>query len=209
MASMGPNIPAFLGVATFVIVSPGPDTALVTKNALIHGRRAALATSVGVAAGLLVWTLASALGVAAVVHASAAAFTTLKLVGAAYLVWLGIQALRGAGHGAGAAPEGGRRVSPRRGFRQGLISNLANPKIAVFFTSLVPQFVGSGRHVLLPSLLLGGLFVAMTVTWLSGYSLVAAKAGDLLTRPRVKSALDRFTGCVLIAFGLRLATERR
>jgi RhtB (resistance to homoserine/threonine) family protein len=211
MASMGTNIPAFLGVAAFVLVAPGPDTALVTKNALIHGRRTALATSVGVAAGLLVWTLASALGVAAVVHASATAFTTLKLVGAAYLVWLGIQALRSAGHGAGdgAAPEGGRRVSPRRGFRQGLISNLANPKIAVFFTSLVPQFVGSGRHVLLPSVLLGGLFVAMTVTWLSGYSLVAAKAGDLLTRPRVKAALDRFTGCVLIGFGLRLATERR
>ena len=207
---MAANVPAFLGVAALVLVSPGPDTALVTKNALMHGRSTALATSFGVAAGLLVWTLASALGVAAVVHASATAFTTLKLLGAAYLIWLGIQALRHAGHGAGGvAPTAARQVSPRRGFRQGLFSNLANPKIAVFFTSLIPQFVGSGTHVLLPSLLLGGTFVIMTVTWLSGYSLLASKAGDLLTRPRVKKALDRFTGCVLIGFGLRLATERR
>ena len=208
---MAANVPAFLGVAALVLVSPGPDTALVTKNALMHGRSTALATSFGVAAGLLVWTLASALGVAAIVHASATAFTTLKLLGAAYLIWLGIQALRHAGHGAagGATPATARQVSPSRGFRQGLFSNLANPKIAVFFTSLVPQFVGSGTHVLLPSLLLGGMFVVMTVTWLSGYSLLASKAGDLLTRPRVKKALDRFTGCVLIGFGLRLATERR
>jgi RhtB (resistance to homoserine/threonine) family protein len=208
---MAANVPAFLGVAALVLVSPGPDTALVTKNALMHGRSTALATSFGVAAGLLVWTLASALGVAAIVNASATAFTTLKLVGAAYLIWLGIQALRSARHGAagGAAPASGRRIGPRRGFRQGLLSNLANPKIAVFFTSLVPQFVGSGTHVLLPSLLLGGTFVVMTVTWLSGYALLASKAGDLLTRPRVKTALDRFTGCVLIGFGLRLATERR
>jgi threonine/homoserine/homoserine lactone efflux protein len=165
-----------------------------------------------VATGLLVWTLASALGIAAVVHASAAAFTTLKLIGAAYLVWLGIQALRAAAQGGPQAlttAAGARRVGARRGFRQGLISNLANPKIAVLFTSLLPQFIGGGQRVLLPFLLLGGLFVAMTVTWLSGYALAAAKAGGLLTRPRVKAALDRVTGFVLVALGLRLATESR
>jgi RhtB (resistance to homoserine/threonine) family protein len=209
---MAASIPAFLGVAALVLVSPGPDTALVTKNALIHGRRPALATSFGVAVGLLVWTLATALGVAAVVHTSATAFTTLKLVGAAYLVWLGIQALRAAGHGLprdGSDAVVSRRVGARRGFRQGLISNLANPKIAVFFTSLVPQFVGSGHGVLVPSLLLGALFALMTVIWLCGYALLAARAGGLLTRPRVKAALDRVSGCVLIGLGLRLATERR
>jgi RhtB (resistance to homoserine/threonine) family protein len=209
---MPANVPAFLGVAALVLVSPGPDTALVTKNALIHGRRPALATSFGVAVGLLVWTLASALGIAAVVHASATAFTTLKLIGAVYLVWLGIQALRSAarsGVHAPAAETGSRRVGARRGFRQGLISNLANPKIAVFFTSLVPQFVGSGQRVLVPSLVLGALFAVMTVAWLSGYALAASKAAGLLTRPRVKAALDRISGCVLIGLGLRIATERR
>jgi threonine/homoserine/homoserine lactone efflux protein len=204
---MQANIPAFLGVAAFILITPGPDTALVTKNALIYGRRAGLATAFGVAAGLLVWTIASALG-----HASATAYETLKLIGAAYLVWLGIQALRSTGRHATARPEaeaGVRRLDARRGFRQGLISNLANPKIAVLFTSLLPQFIGGGQRVLLPFLLLGGLFVAMTVTWLSGYALAAAKAGGLLTRPRVKAALDRVTGFVLVALGLRLATESR
>ena len=206
------NIPAFMGVAVFILVTPGPDTALVTKNALIYGRRAGLATSFGVASGLLVWTIASALGIAAVVHASATAYETLKLIGAAYLIWLGVQALRSAGHHATARrepPGGGRQLDLGRGFRQGLISNLANPKVAVLFTSLLPQFIGGGQRVLLPFLLLGGLFVAMTLTWMSAYALVAARAGGLLTRPRVKAALDRITGLVLVALGLRLATEPR
>jgi RhtB (resistance to homoserine/threonine) family protein len=209
---MHANIPAFMGVALFILITPGPDTALVTKNALIYGRRAGLATSFGVAGGLLVWTIASALGIAAVVRASATAYETLKLIGAAYLVWLGVQALRNAGDYAAAraqAQAGVRQLDVRRGFRQGLISNLANPKIAVLFTSLLPQFIDGGHRVLLPFLLLGGLFVVMTLTWLSGYALMAAKAGGLLTRPRVKLALDRITGFVLIALGLRLATESR
>jgi RhtB (resistance to homoserine/threonine) family protein len=209
---MDANVSAFLGVAALVIVTPGPDTALVTKNALLYGRRAALATSVGVNVGLLVWTVTSALGVAAIVHESATVFTVLKLVGAAYLIWLGIQALRVAGrHVAPTANAGGdtRRIDARRAFRQGLFSNLANPKIAAFFTSLLPQFIASGHPVLVPFLLLGGLFVAMTLTWLCAYALMAARAGGLLTRPRVKAALDRVTGLVLVGLGLRLATESR
>ena len=208
---MGMHLTAFLGVAALVIVTPGPDTALVTKNALLYGRRPALATAFGVNTGLLVWTIASALGVAAVVHASATAFTAMKLIGAAYLIWLGIQTLRAAGR-RGAADEavnGGRRLDVRRGFRQGLISNLANPKIAAFFTSLLPQFITPGRPVLVPFLLLGGLFVAMTLAWLCAYALMASKAGGLLTRPRVRAGLDRLTGIVLIGLGLQLATERR
>src|ERR1700745_1380936 len=113
------NIPAFMGVAAFILVTPGPDTALVTKNALIYGRRAGLATSLGVAFRLLVWTLASALGIAAVVHASATAYETLKLIGAAYLVWLGIQALRSAGrHAVARQTSAGavRQLDVRRGF---------------------------------------------------------------------------------------------
>jgi len=209
---MGANVSAFLGVAALVIVTPGPDTALVTRNALFYGRRPALATAFGVNTGLLVWTVASALGVAAIVHASATAFTAMKLIGAAYLIWLGVQALRSAGHRIAPGEQAGsseRRLNAQRGFRQGLFSNLANPKIAVFFTSLLPQFIDAGHPVLLPFLLLGSLFVVMTLAWLCAYALMASKAGGLLTRPRVKSALDRVTGVVLIALGLRLATEPR
>ncbi len=210
---MGIHLGAFVAVAAVVIIAPGPDTVLVTKNALMHGRAAALATSLGVNTGLLVWSLAAAFGVAAVVRASAVAFTALKLAGACYLAWLGLQALRAAwrrdGHDfeSGGSPR--RALSSLGGFRQGLFSDLANPKIAVFFTGLLPQFVSSRHAVLEPFLLLGGLFVLMTLTWLCAYALLAARVTALLTRPRVKAALDALTGAVLISFGVRLALERR
>jgi RhtB (resistance to homoserine/threonine) family protein len=213
LAGVGAHLLVFIGVAAIVIVVPGPDTVVVTKNVLVHGRRAALGTSLGVSAGLLVWTLAAAVGVASVVRASAVAFTVLKLVGALYLVWLGLQALRAAGRAT--VGEQDSPVAPRPamdalgGFRQGFFSDLANPKIGVFFTSLLPQFVDPGRPVLLPFLALGSVFVLMTVLWLFAYCLVAARAANTLQRPRVKAALDRVTGTVLIALGLRLATEHR
>lgn len=202
---------AFVGVGALVIATPGPDTAQVTKNALLYGRGAALGTALGVSTGLLLWTAASALGIAAIVKASALGFTLLKLLGGIYLVWLGIEALRAARRrapvAAGETPPAAR-VPSSLGFRQGLFSNLANPKIAVFFTSLLPQFVSGGHSLLGPSLLLGGIFVLMTLVWLSGYAIAAARASALLRRPAVKAALDRVTGVVLIGLGIRLATER-
>ena len=209
---MGLHLLVFIGVAAIVIVIPGPDTAVVTKNVLIHGRRAGLGTSLGVSAGLSMWTIAAAVGVASLVRASEVAFTVLKLLGALYLVWLGIQALRAAGHPTGdaltaAAARPG--MSARGGFRQGFLSDLANPKIGIFFTSLLPQFVSAGHAVLIPFLVLGAIFVAMTLLWLLAYTLVADRAAQTLMRPRVRAGLDRFTGVVLIGLGLRLAVERR
>jgi threonine/homoserine/homoserine lactone efflux protein len=209
---MGLHLLVFIGVAAIVIVVPGPDTAVVTKNVLIHGRRVGLGTSLGVGAGISVWTIAAAVGVASLVRASEVAFTVLKLVGAFYLIWLGIQALRAAHGETGAeplAPPRGSVVGARAGFRQGFLSDLANPKIGIFFTSLLPQFVSAGHPVLLPFLVLGAVFVAMTVVWLLAYTVVAARAAQMLMRPRVRAALDRFTGVVLIGLGLRLAVERR
>jgi threonine/homoserine/homoserine lactone efflux protein len=201
---MGLHLLVFIGVAAIVIIIPGPDTAVVTKNVLIHGRRAGLGTSLGVSAGLSIWTIAAAIGVA---------FTVLKLAGALYLVWLGIQALRAAGrelvHDDPARAASRSALSARGGFRQGFLSDLANPKIGIFFTSLLPQFVSAGHAVLLPFLVLGAIFVVMTVIWLLAYTLVAARAAQTLMRPRVRAALDRFTGVVLIGLGLRLAVERR
>lgn len=210
---MGTHLLVFVGVAAIVILIPGPDTAVVTKNVLMHGRRTALATSLGVSAGLSVWTIAAAGGVASVLRASAVAFTVLKLIGALYLVWLGVQALRAARH-AGEGEDASEHASRPAigvfgGFRQGLLSDLANPKIGIFFTSLLPQFVDPGRAVLIPFLVLGAVFVTMTLLWLCAYSLLAARAAATLRRPRVKAAMDRFTGIVLIAIGIRLATESR
>jgi threonine/homoserine/homoserine lactone efflux protein len=209
---VGAHLWVFLGISAVVIVVPGPDTAIVTKNAVLHGRRAALGTAVGVNTGLSVWTLACAFGVASVVEASNTAFTALKLIGAVYLIWLGAQALRAARRGgshATAERAGRTTLTARGGFRQGMFSDLANPKIGAFFTSVLPQFAGSGHSVLVPFLVLGGLFVLMTVVWLFAYALVAVKASELLRRPRVSTAIDRLSGIILIAFGVRLALERR
>lgn len=162
---MGAHLLVFVGVAAIVILLPGPDTAVVTKNVLLHGRRAALGASAGVGAGLSIWTLAAAVGLASVIRASEVAFTVLKVVGALYLMWLGFQALRAARH---APSDDEARLTTARpamgargGFWQGFFSDLANPKIGIFFTSLLPQFVDPGRPVLLPFMALGAVFVSV------------------------------------------------
>ncbi len=203
---------AFLGVAVLVIVTPGPDTALTIRNSLFGGRRAGAFTALGVSCGQAIWALAASAGLAAVLRASEPAFTALRLVGSAYLVFLGLQAFYGAV--GGRRREGPGRSAARGGstaagaLRQGLFSNLGNPKMAVFFTSLLPQFVSSGRSSFLGLLLLGLVFSMLTLAWLSAYAVAVARAGDLLLRPRVRGALDAVTGAVLVALGLRLATER-
>jgi RhtB (resistance to homoserine/threonine) family protein len=201
------QLASFVVVSALLIVAPGPDMALVVRHALAVGRHAALVASVGVATGLVTWTLAASLGLAALLKESEPAFVALKVVGVTYLIFLGAQALLSAwrrGDEAAATP----KTRPRRAFRQGLLSNLGNPKIAVFFTSFLPQFTTSGAPFF-ALLALGLVFCAMTFAWLMVYGVVVAKAGDVLRRPRVRRVLEGVTGAVLIAFGLRLATERR
>jgi threonine/homoserine/homoserine lactone efflux protein len=196
---------AFLGVSALVICTPGQDTALTVRNTLSGGRTSGLATAAGVALGQAVWTVAASLGIAALIAASEPAFLALKLVGAAYLVFLGLQTLWAAiSRRGGRTIATGRRVERRAAFRQGLLSNLGNPKMAAFFTSLLPQF-GEGFAVLLG---LGLVFSLMTLAWLSGYAFAVAKTSAFLLRPVVRRALDAITGAVLVAFGLRLAAER-
>ena len=197
------ELAGFLLVAVVVIVTPGPDTALTIKNSLAAGRRGGVLTAAGVAGGQACWTLAASAGLAALLVASEPAFLALKYAGAAYLVYLGAQALVSAVRGASRPHTG--RARPGSSFRQGLVSNLANPKMAVFFTSLLPQW-GSSFWALLA---LGLVFATMTLAWLSAYAVVVAKAGDLIRRSPIRRALDAATGAVLVALGLRLATERR
>jgi threonine/homoserine/homoserine lactone efflux protein len=195
---------AFLGVSAVVIVTPGQDTALTIRNTLLGGRRSGVSTAFGVSGGQTVWALATSAGVAAVLQHSEPAFVAVKLAGAAYLVFLGLQtlvpALRPRGWKAKASPRG-------RPLRQGLVSNLGNPKMAIFFTSLLPQF--AAQPSVGPLLFLGLVFSTMTLAWLVGYAFAVATAGDLLRRSRVRRVLDALTGTVLVAFGLRLAAEQR
>ena len=201
---------AFAGVVALIVVLPGPDMALVLQNGLARGRRAAVETALGINAGLLVWAVAAALGIAALLHASAPAFTLLKLAGAAYLVWLGLRALAAAWRGtrAGTADPASsrRRASP---FRQGLLSNLLNPKIALVFTTLIPQFVDPDAPAVPQTLLLASIFICMGLVWLTSYALAVAKVATVLKRPAVRRGLNAVTGTVLTAFGVRLAFERR
>jgi threonine/homoserine/homoserine lactone efflux protein len=202
------DLVAFAGVAAIIVVVPGPDMALVLRNGVVHGRRAALETAVGINAGLLVWALAAALGVAALLHASATAFAILKIAGAAYLMWLGLRALHAAWRGSAAVvqyagrPEG----SP---FRQGLLSNVLNPKIALVFTTLIPQFVEPGKPAALRTVALAAIFIAMGFVWLTSYALLVARIGTLLRRQGVRRSVDALVGIALTVLGIRLALERR
>jgi RhtB (resistance to homoserine/threonine) family protein len=196
----------FLVLSVLLILIPGPDTAVVTKNALLGGRRGGLLTAAGVSTGLAIWTAAAALGIAALLRASAFAFLALKVAGAIYLVWMGIQMLRTKDFSA--APLGSP-ARGRRALRQGLLSDLGNPKIAVFFTSFLPQFVDPHASAFLSLLLLGGIFAVLTFLWLAAYGWLVGRGASVLRRPGVRRVLDRVTGVVLIGFGIRLAFERR
>jgi RhtB (resistance to homoserine/threonine) family protein len=199
----------FLALSVLLILIPGPDTAVVTKNALLGGRRSGVLASVGVSIGLTVWTVAAAFGIAALLRASAIAFLVLKLAGALYLIWIGLQMLRARDFLSGTADGLRRPVRGVRSLRQGLLSDLGNPKIAVFFTSFLPQFVRGNGSAFLSLMLLGGIFAALTLLWLAAYAMIVGNASALMRRPQVRKALDRFTGVVLIGFGVRLAFEHR
>ena len=189
----------FLLVAVVVIVTPGPDFALTVRNAALRGRPGGVATALGVVTGQAVWSLATAAGIAAVLLASQSIFTALRFAGAAYLVYLGIAALLSAIRGT--PRETTRRPAVRSPYAQGLLSNLSNPKMPVFFTSLLPQFGST-----FATLELHGLaFSVLTFAWLSG----VARAGGALRIPIVRRVIDAVSGVVLIALGIHLAAERR
>ena len=202
----------FLGVSALVIVTPGQDTALTIRSTLLGGRSRGILTAFGVATGQAVWTLAASIGITALLIASEPAFLAVKLAGAAYLVFLGSQMLvRVARRSVQPAHLETRKdgLSARTAFRQGVVSNLGNPKMAVFFTSLLPQFAPESGPRFASFLVLGLCFCAMTAAWLTAYAFAVARAKDVLLRSGVRRAIDALTGAVLVALGLRLATERR
>ena len=177
------------------------------RNTIVGGRAGGLATAGGVTSAQLVWTAATAAGLAALLVASRPAFDALRIVGAAYLLFLGARLLRDAirprADRDGGARGGAR--TPQRAYRQGLLSNLSNPKMGVFFTSLLPQFASSFTGIVA----LGSVFAGMTLVWLAAYAAVVARIGDAILRPRVRRAIDAITGIVLVALGINLAGERR
>ena len=192
---------AFAPVAALLTLTPGAATAMVVRSAVSGGRRRALLTTVGNSLGVLAWGCFAAMGIAAVVATSAEAFTAVKLAGAVVLVVLGLQSLRG--HREPARPARGAPL------RDGLVTSLANPKLAVFFVALFPQFVPAGASVLLSALLMAAMVVAFDLVWFSALAYLVARARRAFVEGPWLARVERVTGAVLVGLGVRLAFERR
>jgi threonine/homoserine/homoserine lactone efflux protein len=203
----------YLAVATLLIVSPGPDTALVTRNALLAGKRAASFTTLGIGAGSILWALVSVFGIAVLLEESVVAFTVFKVVGAAYLGYLGLRSLITCFRRSKqaivtpSAPQT-RQLRERTAFRQGLVSNLLNPKAGAIFATTLPQFITPGDPALRLVLMLLA-YEAILLTWLHLYGYLVSRVGQSRFGTRVRTLLQGATGVVLLALGVRLAFEQR
>ncbi|WP_372348187.1 LysE family translocator [Streptomyces sp. KL116D] len=199
---------AATGVLAVLTMVPGPDMAVVTKRALASGWRDGLRTVGGITTGLLVWGVLTVVGLAAVLAASATAYTIVKLAGALYLAYLGVQALLQSRRGAPSHPAPDAPSPSGNPWRTGMVSNVFNPKIAVFYTGLLPTLAPSGVSPHLGMSLLVLVHATLTLSWLGAYVLVLAKARTVFEKPAVRRAMDRATGVVLIGFGVKVATSQ-
>jgi threonine/homoserine/homoserine lactone efflux protein len=201
---------SFVAVATIIVIVPGADMALVARNTLAGGRPAGLRTATGTLLGLGVHAGAALIGLSAVIAASATAFSVVRLVGATYLLWLGLHTLWAARHRTGTftLDEPHKRSLPRAvnaPLVQGILTNVLNPKLALFFVSFLPQFVDTSKPPTPQIALLTGTFIAMGAIWLGTYVVAVDRLSGVLTRPAVRRWLDRVIGTTLVGLGIRLA----
>jgi threonine/homoserine/homoserine lactone efflux protein len=197
------TLAAFVPVAVLVTITPGPATAMVVRSAARGGRREALVCTAGNSIGVLAWGALAAAGLAAVVATSATVFTVVKLAGALVLIVLGAQSLRGRAKRPDAAASSGRAL------RDGLVTSISNPKLAVFYVALFPQFVPRGAPVLPAALLMAATIVAFDLVWYSALAYAVARARRAFVEGAWARRVERLTGGVLVALGVRLALERR
>lgn len=217
------QLAGFVGVCVLVTLVPGLDTALVTRNVLLKGRRAGFLAALGIATGLYTHALAVALGVATLLEHFAVALTALRLCGAVYLGALGMAAIWSSFHSGGRRgraydtpgaqarihiPTWLRPLHPHSAYAQGLLSDLTNPKAFLFFLTFLPQFLTPGQHALPFALVLASIAAAITLAWLCVYSLAVGQLTPLLHRPSVRRWIDRVIGVIFVAFGIHLAVER-
>ncbi|NOY44675.1 MAG: LysE family translocator [Deltaproteobacteria bacterium] len=200
----------FFSAALAINVSPGPDLIYILSNTLAGGRKVGIASSLGVCSGALVHVLAAALGLSTILVTSALAFRVVQYVGAAYLVYLGVRALASKGTSidmAERSKRGGRKMTPRQAFRQGVLVDVLNPKVAIFFMAFLPQFVRPELgNPAAQIAVLGGLVILVAVVVECAVVMAAARTTDFLRRnPRCSIWLDRVLGSVLVGLGLRLA----
>jgi threonine/homoserine/homoserine lactone efflux protein len=199
----------FLGVVAVLTITPGPDMALVLRNGVRGGSSGAWWTALGCITGIAAYATATTAGLSALLIASHTAFTTLRLVGGIYLAYLGLTALWHARRSLAAATVEVPAVASRRtAYRQGLVTNLLNPKIALLFLTLIPQFVATGEPAFRTTGILAGTFLVIAVVWWRVFSLAVGALGRWLARPRVGTWLESLTGCVLVGLGVRVVLLR-
>jgi|tagenome__1003787_1003787.scaffolds.fasta_scaffold20820024_2 threonine/homoserine/homoserine lactone efflux protein len=203
----------FLAVSAVVVLVPGVDLALVTRQVLLRGRAAGLYAAAGIVTGSAVQATAAVLGLSALLAASAGVFLALKLVGAVYLVWLGAQTLwrtRPSAPAPARAPDPARSEPAVHGWRSywaGVLTNLLNPKIVLFYVTFLPQFVHPGPGAAARTGLLALIFLAVASSWLLIYTALLQRLRSVLIRARVQRWIERVTGAVLVGLGLRLGLE--
>jgi threonine/homoserine/homoserine lactone efflux protein len=208
MSPLEQSLLAFTLAAALLTVTPGLDTALVLRTAAADGARRALAAGLGICLGCLVWGAVVALGLGVLLAASELAYTLLKFAGAAYLLWLGAQLILSKREDFGTATDAPGAAGSLVWFRRGLLTNLLNPKVGIFYVSFLPQFVPAGANVPLTTLLLAAIHALLGLLWFALLILATRPVAAALRRPATIRTLDRLTGGLFILFGLRLALSR-
>lgn len=196
---------AFSLAALLVTITPGLDTALVLRSAMAHGSRSALLAALGICVGCLCWGIAAAVGLGVLVSASTVAYMALKFVGAAYLAYLGVLMLTATRHEivTSAEPELGSGS-----FQRGLLTNLLNPKVGLFYVAFLPQFIPAGADVLMTTILFAAIHAALGIAWLASLILLIRPVAESLRKPSVLRWLDRVVGSLFLAFAARLVLSR-
>lgn len=198
----------FIGAALVIIIMPGPDQALMTRQAIVRGKMSGFASTIGGALGLSIHASAAAFGLSALLVASPVAFIVLKVVGAVYLVWMGVTTIRMARRAAADLPTGEPTVrKPLRCIRKGFLTNALNPKLAVFFVTFLPQFLPTSGPVLTQALTYCGVFALLYVAWFSLYVFTIDRIGTVLRKPKVRAGIEYVTGMLLLGFGVGLAVQ--
>ncbi|MDQ0243295.1 RhtB (resistance to homoserine/threonine) family protein [Bacillus fengqiuensis] len=199
----------FFVLSLFVVMSPGIDTALITKTTIATGRKTGFQMALGISTGSLVHTFAAAFGLSAILMQSTVAFEIVKYVGAVYLVYLGVSSFWASNKKQAIEGEHLHQSSEKgSSFRQGLLSNILNPKVAMFFLTFLPQFVTSGENTTQQLIMMGVVYTVLSITWFFIYVYFINHMREWLLSPKVQKWMDKATGLVLIGFGLKLALEK-
>ena len=201
----------FVLMCIFLIILPGPDTAIATKNTITVGRIGGLKTALGTCCALLIHTSAAVLGLSAIIVKSALLFSIFKYVGAVYLIYLGVKtlwSLKKKEEAASVEMNTKRQFKSTSCFKQGFLTNILNPKVAVFFLTFLPQFVDSGSNTFIPFLIMGITYTVLTAIWFLLYVYLINHISAFMKKPKAQNIIEGITGTILIGFGIKLALEK-